>query len=92
MFKVVARLPRLLLIALVRAYQLIISPLLPPSCRYTPTCSQYAILALGKYGAIKGSILAAYRVLRCNPWGGQGHDPPRWFTEPVEHFEQRVSD
>lgn len=43
----------------------------------------YAIEALKKYGAIKGSILATYRVLRCNPWGGHGYDPPRWFGEPV---------
>lgn len=82
MLKTLFDLPRLLLIGLVRGYQIFISPLLPPTCRYTPTCSQYAILALRKYGVLKGSILAVYRILRCNPWGGHGHDPPRWFGEP----------
>ena len=76
------RLPRLLLVGVVRFYQLAISPLFPPSCRYTPTCSQYAVQSLKEYGAVKGSILATWRILRCNPWGGHGHDPPRWFGEP----------
>lgn len=76
------RLPRLALVGVVRFYQLAISPWFPPSCRYTPTCSQYAILSLRKYGAVKGAILAIWRILRCNPWGGHGHDPPRWFGEP----------
>lgn len=80
--KTLLHLPRLLLIGLVRFYQLAISPLLPPSCRYTPSCSQYAILALRKYGAVKGLILATWRILRCAPWGGTGYDPPRWFGEP----------
>lgn len=78
------RLPRLLLVGVVRFYQLGISPWFPPSCRYTPTCSQYAILSLRKYGAVRGSLLAGWRILRCNPWGGHGHDPPRWFGEPSE--------
>lgn len=81
----VYRLPRLALVGLVRVYQLTLSPYLGPgACRYTPTCSQYAILALRKYGAVKGLILAVWRVLRCNPWGAHGHDPPRWFGEPAE--------
>lgn len=81
-------LPRLLLIAIVRLYQLVLSPLFPPSCRYTPTCSQYSIQALKRYGAIKGSILTVYRLMRCTPWGGHGYDPPRWFgeTQPVEEL------
>lgn len=74
-------LPRRGLVAFVRLYQIALSPLLPPSCRYTPTCSQYAILALRRYGALRGSILAVWRILRCNPFGGHGYDPPRWFTE-----------
>lgn len=82
-FSFLFRLPRLLLIGLVRAYQLFISPHLPTSCRYTPSCSQYAVLALQKYGAIKGFILAVHRILRCNPWGGHGYDPPRWYGEPI---------
>jgi len=63
------------LLMLVRFYQLCISPLIPPRCRYTPTCSQYAIEAIGKYGAIKGSYLTVKRLLRCHPWGGHGYDP-----------------
>ena len=63
------------LILLVRFYQLCISPLKPPSCRFTPTCSQYAIEALRKHGAIKGLYLTIRRLLRCHPWGGSGYDP-----------------
>jgi putative membrane protein insertion efficiency factor len=66
---------RRLLILLVKGYQALLSPHLLPSCRYSPTCSQYAVEALGKYGAWKGSWLAAKRILRCHPWGGHGHDP-----------------
>jgi putative membrane protein insertion efficiency factor len=62
-------------IGLIKAYQLVISPLTGPSCRYTPTCSQYGIEALKKYGLIKGLWLTIKRVARCNPWGGHGHDP-----------------
>lgn len=76
------RLPRVLLKGCVRAYQLIISPHLGANCRYTPTCSAYAIEALERYGAVKGMILAVHRVLRCHPWGGHGYDPPRWYGEP----------
>ena len=63
------------LILLVRFYQLCISPLTPPSCRYTPTCSQYALEALRKHGPIKGLWLTLKRLLRCHPWGGSGYDP-----------------
>ena len=64
-----------LLIMFVRLYQRFISPLTPPSCRYTPTCSQYAVEALRKYGPFKGLWLAVKRLLRCHPWGGSGYDP-----------------
>ncbi|MBQ4229442.1 MAG: membrane protein insertion efficiency factor YidD [Bacteroidaceae bacterium] len=64
-----------LLILFVRIYQRFISPLTPPSCRFTPTCSQYAIEALRKYGPLKGLWLAVKRLLRCHPWGGSGYDP-----------------
>lgn len=73
--KFLLRLPRLVLRLLVRIYQICISPLLPKSCIYTPTCSQYAIEALEKYGAIKGSWLAIKRILRCHPWHEGGYDP-----------------
>jgi putative membrane protein insertion efficiency factor len=62
-------------VALVKFYQLAISPLLPHSCRYTPTCSQYTIEALKKHGLFKGGWLAARRIARCHPWGGSGYDP-----------------
>lgn len=64
-----------ILIAPIRFYQLYISPLTPPACRFKPTCSQYAIEALRTHGPIKGLILATWRILRCNPWGGHGYDP-----------------
>ena len=64
-----------LLILPIRFYQKFISPLTPPSCRYTPTCSQYAVEALRKHGPIKGMYLDVRRLLRCHPWGGHGYDP-----------------
>lgn len=82
MFQSLKHLPRRLLVGLVRVYQLIISPHLPKNCRYTPTCSEYAMQALRRYGAIKGSILTVHRLARCAPWGGHGYDPPRWYGEP----------
>lgn len=83
----IGRLPRFLLVGLVRGYQLVISPLMPSACRYTPTCSQYSVEALRKYGAVKGLILSIYRISRCHPWGGSGYDPPRWFGEPMPEDE-----
>ena len=62
-------------IAPIRIYQQVISPLLPDACIYYPTCSQYAIQAIEKHGALKGSLLAAWRVLRCNPFNPGGYDP-----------------
>ncbi len=64
-----------LIIALIRVYQLVISPVLPNACRYSPTCSAFGIEAIVKYGPFKGTYLALKRFLRCNPWGGHGHDP-----------------
>jgi hypothetical protein len=59
----------------VKFYQLAIRPLLPNACRYTPSCSAYAIEAIQKYGAFKGSWLGIKRISRCHPWGGHGYDP-----------------
>ncbi|MGN0234528.1 MAG: membrane protein insertion efficiency factor YidD [Bacteroidaceae bacterium] len=56
-------------------YRHYISPLTPPSCRFTPTCSQYAIEALRRHGVLRGSWLTIRRLLRCHPWGGSGYDP-----------------
>lgn len=64
-----------LLMLIARGWQIGPSRILPPMCRYAPSCSQYAIEALGKYGAIKGSWLATKRLMRCHPWGGSGYDP-----------------
>ena len=74
------------LMALVRAYQLLISPALGASCRFEPTCSSYALQALDRHGAAAGSYLAARRILRCQPWCDGGHDPvpaerPRLFSQ-----------
>ncbi|MEP2030501.1 MAG: membrane protein insertion efficiency factor YidD [Paracoccaceae bacterium] len=59
----------------VRAYRLLLSPWVGHSCRYQPTCSAYALEALEKHGAFKGSLLAARRIARCHPWGSKGFDP-----------------
>lgn len=64
-----------LMIMGIRGYQILISPILPAACRYTPTCSQYGLEAIKKHGPFKGGYLAVRRILRCNPWGGHGHDP-----------------
>lgn len=62
-------------LAMLRFYKRAISPNLPPSCRYQPTCSEYAYEAVEKYGILKGGRLAIWRILRCNPFGGSGYDP-----------------
>ena len=66
---------RRLLIAPIKVYQRVISPLLPAACIYTPTCSQYAVEAIERYGVGKGSWLAISRIIRCNPFHGGGYDP-----------------
>jgi putative membrane protein insertion efficiency factor len=62
-------------ILLIKIYQVAVSPLLGPKCRFTPSCSNYAKEALVKYGVFKGGWLAINRIVRCHPWGGHGHDP-----------------
>ncbi|MDO5759838.1 MAG: membrane protein insertion efficiency factor YidD [Bacteroidota bacterium] len=62
-------------ILLINFYRYCISPLTPPSCRFTPTCSQYALEAIKKYGPFKGGFLSLKRILKCNPWGPSGYDP-----------------
>ena len=68
-------LPRRALVRSLKFYKRNISPMLPPCCRFVPTCSEYAMEAIGKYGAVKGGYLAARRVLRCNPFHPGGYDP-----------------
>ena len=62
-------------VMLVRFYQIFISPLKPPTCRYSPTCSQYTLEALKKHGLLKGGKLAVKRIMSCHPFGGSGYDP-----------------
>ena len=85
------RLLSLLLILPIRLYQILISPLLPNSCRFTPTCSAYAIEALRVHGPFVGLWLTIRRIVRCNPWGGSGYDPvpPRhWYKK--KHTTERA--
>jgi putative membrane protein insertion efficiency factor len=74
-YRYLLRLAAMPFVAAIRFYQLAISPWLPPSCRYTPTCSQYAIEALLRHGLFRGLALTVARLSRCHPWGGSGHDP-----------------
>ena len=67
--------PRLLVISVIRGYQLVISPALPPSCRFTPTCSQYTLEAVSRYGVVRGGWLGARRIARCHPFNPGGYDP-----------------
>lgn len=71
----IRRLLTALLLLPIYFYQRCISPLTPPSCRFTPTCSEYAVQALRKHGPLKGLYLTIRRLLRCHPWGGSGYDP-----------------
>ena len=75
MMKKIAQLPADFLILLIRIYQVTLSPFIGRNCRYSPTCSNYGIEAIKKYGAIKGGWLTIKRILSCNPWGGSGYDP-----------------
>lgn len=68
--------------AAIRFYRQAVSPWTPPSCRFTPTCSAYALEAIDAHGAGKGGWLALRRILRCHPWGGHGHDPVPEAPEP----------
>lgn len=73
--KAAKKLASFVLLALIRGYQLLISPMFPPSCRYFPTCSSYAREAVLRHGPLHGGWLALRRLLRCHPWGGLGYDP-----------------
>lgn len=76
--RAVARLPRRLLVLMIRGYQRFLSPLTPPTCRFYPSCSAYAVIALERHGVVRGTRLAVWRILRCNPWNPGGVDdvPP----------------
>ena len=66
-------------------YKQFISPLLPPACRFVPTCSRYGVQAIEEFGPAKGAILIAWRLLRCSPIGGKGYDPPKWPPVPYTY-------
>ena len=85
-----------LLMGLVRGYRLVLSPWLGSACRFTPTCSAYALQALEQHGAAAGSYLTAARLVRCHPWCAGGHDPvpaakPRFFTQLCSPFQHKKS-
>ncbi|MBE9125317.1 MULTISPECIES: membrane protein insertion efficiency factor YidD [unclassified Coleofasciculus] len=73
-----------LLILLIRGYRAFISPLFPPTCRFHPTCSTYALQAIERFGLCRGSWLALRRILRCHPFHSGGYDPVPEVTEPLE--------
>jgi hypothetical protein len=74
--RTIPRIPALLLIGLVRIYQILVSPLLGERCRFYPSCSVYFIESVRKYGAIRGTLRGIWRICRCNPWNPGGYDPP----------------
>lgn len=80
------RMARMLAAAPIVAYQRVISPALPRRCKYEPTCSRYAVEAIRTYGILRGVVLAAWRLLRCNPWSDGGYDP----VESQRLFEARA--
>lgn len=73
--QVLLRLPRQLVVLLLRGYRAVISPLYGPTCRFYPSCSEYALIAVERHGVLRGGRLAAWRLLRCNPWNPGGVDP-----------------
>ncbi|PSF35569.1 membrane protein insertion efficiency factor YidD [Aphanothece hegewaldii CCALA 016] len=78
---------KFILIGLIRGYRLFISPLFPPSCRFRPTCSVYAIEAIDRFGPLRGIWLATKRVLRCHPWHPGGYDPVPMSQNQDKHHD-----
>ena len=74
-----------LMVGTIGFYKRFISPLLPPACRFVPTCSQYGVQAIEEFGPAKGCVLIAWRLLRCSPIGGKGYDPPKWPPVPFTY-------
>lgn len=73
--QIIKKIPMNIALLLIKVYRMAISPLLPNCCRFTPTCSEYGMIAIQRYGFCKGSVLAVKRILRCRPGGGKGYDP-----------------
>ncbi len=81
--------PKLVVLQLLRGYKYAISPLFPPACRYVPSCAEYAMEAVERYGALRGGMMALLRLLRCHPFAKGGHDPvvkQVWGREAVSSF------
>ncbi|HEY3488217.1 MAG TPA: membrane protein insertion efficiency factor YidD [Gammaproteobacteria bacterium] len=78
---------RSVILLLIRSYRLILSPVLPPRCRFTPTCSEYALLTVERYGVFRGMYLGAARILKCHPFHPGGHDP----VPGTESFDYRCT-
>ncbi|MGI6590044.1 MAG: membrane protein insertion efficiency factor YidD [Eggerthellaceae bacterium] len=73
--ELIKQLPKTIALLLIKFYRLVISPLFPGCCRFVPTCSEYGMIAIQRYGFLKGSYLTFRRILRCRPGGGKGYDP-----------------
>lgn len=84
------QLPRRVLVLVIRFYQRFVSPMTPPTCRFYPSCSQYAVIALERHGLIRGTWLAARRLLRCNPWNPGGVDDVPPAGERRAHLHRAV--
>ncbi|NYI39948.1 membrane protein insertion efficiency factor YidD [Demequina lutea] len=84
----VFRIPQYAVMALIKVYQLVVSPLLGPTCKYYPSCSHYGLEAVRRHGAIKGTVMAGWRVLRCNPWSNGGVDEVPAKGEPLFRTHQ----
>jgi uncharacterized protein len=82
-------LPQVVLLALLRGYKCVLSPILPPACRYVPTCSEYAAEAVERYGVFRGSAMAMWRVLRCHPFVHGGFDPVPWAAPDTQLLNSR---
>lgn len=63
------------ILLIIKIYQTVLSPILPSTCRYSPTCSEYTKQSLSKFGLLKGGLISIKRIIKCNPWGGNGYDP-----------------
>ncbi len=88
---VLVRLPARLALLLIRAYQRYLSPMRPPTCKYYPSCSQYAVIAIQRHGLLRGSALAGWRLLRCNPWSRGGVDDVPPARERHAHHRPAVA-
>jgi putative membrane protein insertion efficiency factor len=77
-------------LGMIRLYQRTVSRLLPPSCRFVPSCSEYGYEAVERYGVVRGGVMAIWRIMRCNPWGGHGYDPVPDLNQRAESREQKA--